>query len=447
MVEASEIRQFLAAISDQSGVSGISVALIAGNASVAVAVGKGVDGSKQRLSHQSAFDVGCVGKLFIALLVLRLVEDGLITPEDSVLDHLPDLPLRADIRIKHLLSHTSGFRSPELTHPSTAHEMTWVQFIRALGESDQLFKPGDVFSYSRVEYVMLGEIIRRTVGMHPVSAFTEWVLEPMGLRRRLRGHSAFSGIVAAGEAMLGIARSKTGTLTDALHPFWSLAGSGVALSVPELAKIMDVALQADARRRRNTKLPVAGSLSLLRAPQILLPRFVDNTGGFEELPEAFGLCGGLFAGGVLGHSGTSKRHCIAVRHLYNSGSVAVAVSSPMPHVRDIVIKRLLPVMPANALPAPGFLSGGALPFGVDELAGVYVGGGPQQIVLRRSAERLTAHLGSGPPFVTFEIGSDGDVRLVGRRLLLPVAFYRERSSGIPCVNLGLHAFKRIGGVH
>lgn len=443
-MESAEIRRFLEALVRESGVSGISVAKLSREACIAVTAGQVHNGSSRKLGPRSAFDVGCAGNLFIALLVLRLVDEGLISVEDSVLDYLPDLPLCADIRIKHLLSHTSGFRSPELIHPEMVQRMTWDQFIGALGDSDQLFSPGSVFSYSRVEYVVLGEVIRRIVGIHPVSMFIEWVLKHLRARRRSRWTLSLAELFTSDGSMFGVMRSKLQNPGAELHPFWSLAGSGFTISMSELAMIMNAALEIDTRGRSAAKLPALSSLRIMREPAILVPRFLDNTGGLEELPEAFACGSAMFSDGSVGHSGTSRRHCVTVRHLDSGDTVAVAASNPMPHVRDIALKRLLSSMPALSSQSPTSAGRRAAKFRADELAGVYVGGAPQHVTLRSSANKLTCQFGSAPPFATFEIGPDGDVRLLGRRLLLPVAFFREEIEGTPCVNLGLHAFKRIG---
>ncbi|MBO9491982.1 serine hydrolase [Endozoicomonas sp. G2_1] len=59
------------------------------------------------ISSQSPFNVGSVSKQFTAMAIMLLNHQGKLTFDQKVAFHLPDFPY-ADIRIRHLLNHTSG---------------------------------------------------------------------------------------------------------------------------------------------------------------------------------------------------------------------------------------------------------------------------------------------------------------------------------------------------
>ena len=59
------------------------------------------------LTHQSSFRLGSVSKQFTAMAIMILNNQGKLKYDDSVQKYLPSFPY-SDVRIRHLLTHTSG---------------------------------------------------------------------------------------------------------------------------------------------------------------------------------------------------------------------------------------------------------------------------------------------------------------------------------------------------
>ena len=59
------------------------------------------------LTHQSSFRLGSVSKQFTAMALMILNNQGKLKYDDSVQKYLPSFPY-SDVRIRHLLTHTSG---------------------------------------------------------------------------------------------------------------------------------------------------------------------------------------------------------------------------------------------------------------------------------------------------------------------------------------------------
>lgn len=158
--------------------------------------------------------IASVTKLFTAAAVFQLVERGRLYLRQAAADWLEEMdhPLYRDIRIWHLLTHTSGVRadpgyflepypfSPreirfafepeaeggedgagrEAEHLEKCRRSAW---IRAVLAGRPLCKPGRVWNYSTFGYQLLGEIIARASGMPFEDYVLRHIVEPLGMTR------------------------------------------------------------------------------------------------------------------------------------------------------------------------------------------------------------------------------------------------------------------------
>jgi len=132
------------------------------------------------IGPSTMFDIGSVQKQFVAAAVLLLVEEGHLALSDDIREHIPELPdYGHEITLDHLLTHTSGVRDwVSLSNFSSEEEDALTMILRQRGLN---FAPGEEWSYSNSNYVLLKEIVARTSGMS-FSAFTRTRLfEALGM--------------------------------------------------------------------------------------------------------------------------------------------------------------------------------------------------------------------------------------------------------------------------
>jgi CubicO group peptidase (beta-lactamase class C family) len=121
-------------------------------------------------------------KLYTATAVMSLVESGAITLDAPVKRYLPELLVRDDLTVAHLLSHASGlpdslpaFLSIHLAGdpiPTTSEALARYRLKHG--------KPGGGARYGNVNYAILGELISRVSGA-PFTTFVERaLLRPLG---------------------------------------------------------------------------------------------------------------------------------------------------------------------------------------------------------------------------------------------------------------------------
>ncbi len=117
--------------------------------------------------NEMIFNIGSTSKQFTAMGVVKLYLENKLSFDDDIRKYLPELhEFEQSITIRHLLHHTSGFRStPELFALAGWREgdaITTEDDYNYLCKQTSLnFVPGEQFMYSNSNYVLLAMIIER----------------------------------------------------------------------------------------------------------------------------------------------------------------------------------------------------------------------------------------------------------------------------------------------
>jgi len=139
------------------------------------------------ISARTVFDAASVAKQFTGLAIAMLMKEGALAPDDDIRKYLSDVPdFGEPIRIRHLLSHSSGLRDwgPALVLSgsgwsdlvTTDQIMELVRHQRALG-----FAPGEKDLYCNTGYNLLAAIVAK-ISEKPFSTWMkENVFQPLGM--------------------------------------------------------------------------------------------------------------------------------------------------------------------------------------------------------------------------------------------------------------------------
>lgn len=132
------------------------------------------------VTEASRWDLASVTKPVVATAVLSLVEDGVLTLDDTIADHLPEYAGtdKAGIRIRELLTHTSGIpgQQPLYRWARTREEM--LAAIRAL---PLLGPAGAQVAYSSQGFILLGLIAEAAAEATLDVLVAERVTRPAGM--------------------------------------------------------------------------------------------------------------------------------------------------------------------------------------------------------------------------------------------------------------------------
>lgn len=129
--------------------------------------------NKTKVRPDHLFRLASMSKQHTAIAILKLVEEGKFSINDTVFgpsgilkEQFPVVPARAaKITVRNLLEHTSGFRSrPDYMFDSPYSGWSMKQRIEAMLKSPQVNEPGAVFAYYNTGYGVLGYIIETVSG-------------------------------------------------------------------------------------------------------------------------------------------------------------------------------------------------------------------------------------------------------------------------------------------
>jgi CubicO group peptidase (beta-lactamase class C family) len=216
-------------------------------------------------------------KTFTALVVLRLVEERLLTLSTTARQILgADLPLIAgDVTIEHLLTHRSGigdyldedeFDSEDYELPVSAHRLVSTQdFLPILDGHPTKFMAGDRFCYCNGGFVVLALIAERVSGRSYHELVRELVCSPAGMAdteflrsdalpgRAALGYVELEGLWRTNVFHLPVIATGDGgmyTTTADMARFWTALMSGRIVRMETLADMRTARSEPDAGESR-----------------------------------------------------------------------------------------------------------------------------------------------------------------------------------------------------
>ena len=139
------------------------------------------------LNTDTTFNIASISKSFSAALTMQLVERGMLSLDDTLKDHLPDLEVSdADkITIRQLLQNRSGLAHttdiPGWFDPAWKAAQTPETFLKAALDVPLKSTPGTEYYYSNIGYYLLGLIIDRATGTTYEKSLETTMLTPLNM--------------------------------------------------------------------------------------------------------------------------------------------------------------------------------------------------------------------------------------------------------------------------
>ncbi len=133
---------------------------------------------KSPMQKDNILSIASIGKMYNAVAVMKLVQEGRIRLEDKIADYLPaeiinNLPDAKEVTIRNLLGHTSGFASYEFDPELNKLYLSGQLKLDTLSHQDALKryvygkasmnKPGTKFYYSSTNYMLLAIIVDKII--------------------------------------------------------------------------------------------------------------------------------------------------------------------------------------------------------------------------------------------------------------------------------------------
>ena len=136
-------------------------------------------------SINTRYDLASMGKMFAATATLQLVEKGKLSLEQTIGELLLDYPNEnaKRIKVKHLLTHTSGmgdYFSPAFFE-NQENIKSLSDFLPYFVNDPINFVPGEQMRYSNAGYIVLGLIIEEITGKTYNTYLEEHIFRPSGM--------------------------------------------------------------------------------------------------------------------------------------------------------------------------------------------------------------------------------------------------------------------------
>lgn len=246
-------------------------------------------------TEHSVFEIGSITKQFTAQVVMMLVDEGKLRLDDSLTRFLSDLPREwSGIRIRHLLTHTSGLHDWERdTTLSFWREYTTAEFVALVARRPLDFAPGSRFGYTNSAYPLLGKVVEQLTGMPYERVVMERIFRTAGMvETRFRDNRTLVLNRATGYADHG------GQLVHGIpwRPAILTSNGGILSTATDMAR-WNIALS-------NGTLVKPATMAVMLTPT----RFTD---------------GSTFPGGIAWFTDTVRGHRVAV----HNGSTMAGYSS------------------------------------------------------------------------------------------------------------------------
>ncbi len=125
------------------------------------------------------FKIASITKLFTAVIVMQLVEEGKTTLATTIDEVLPafEITNAAEITIRQLMQHTSGLGNERNT--SYLKGYTPDELIKTFATKKAKFKPGSDLNYNNIDFTILGKMIEELTGKSYLEILNERITAPL----------------------------------------------------------------------------------------------------------------------------------------------------------------------------------------------------------------------------------------------------------------------------
>jgi D-alanyl-D-alanine carboxypeptidase len=182
----TEVGKAASDVITETGVPSASVAVVKdGRIACTLAVGDARIDPKTPAAAGMRYSIGSVSKQFTAAAVLMLAEEGKLSLDDPVSKYLPDLTDADKVKVRQLLSHTSGYQDywPQDYVPPFMRTETTADAILARWAKKPLdFAPGAQYQYSNTGYIIAGLIVEKAGGKPLMEVLEARIFRPLGMK-------------------------------------------------------------------------------------------------------------------------------------------------------------------------------------------------------------------------------------------------------------------------
>lgn len=251
------------------------------------------------------FDLASISKVFTATAAMMLVERGYMRLDDPVYMYLSHpnlaLPDKRNIRIRHLLTHTSGLPS---WLPVYRQGDTRAVYLDSIAKATMSAQPGTTYIYSDLGAILLGLLVEAVSGQTLDVFLQENLFDPLGMTNTMYNPGPEWTDRSAATEIDGTWRRRL--IVGEVHDenaagLGGVAGhAGLFSTARDLAKFGQMFLNLGSYDGVNILSP---NTVLLMSQNHTLGLGVRRGLGFDMKSQALSSAGDLLSGATYGHLG------------------------------------------------------------------------------------------------------------------------------------------------
>jgi CubicO group peptidase (beta-lactamase class C family) len=184
----AQLRAYVERLAGRDVFSGAVLLAKAGKPLFSGAYGEANKDFGVRNTVATKFNLGSMNKMFTAVAVMQLAEAGKLSLDDTLGKFVAAGSMGADVlskvRLKHLLTHTSGLGSyfsprwDSLSRSMFRRVDDWMPLVK---DETLQFEPGTRWAYSNTGMLLLGKVIESASGKDYFDYVRERIFQPSGM--------------------------------------------------------------------------------------------------------------------------------------------------------------------------------------------------------------------------------------------------------------------------
>ena len=285
------------------------------------------DTAKQiRNTTDTQFCLGSMNKMFTAVAILQLVQQGKLALDEPIGKYWPDYPnreLASHVTVRELLDHTGGtgdIFTPEY-EARRLQTRTLADYVKLFGDRLVRFEPGTQMEYSNYGFILLGRLIELITGDSYENYVQKQVFLPAGM---LHTDSRPEVDRVEGRAT-GYTHGPDGLVTNTATLPWSGTSAGGGYSTVQDLLLFSEALQS----------------GKLLSSALLKEATTDQT------HKGYGLGFYVLADGGYGHGGGAPGINGELHILLEGGYVLIALANRDPRMATNVVDFIQSILPGQ----------------------------------------------------------------------------------------------------
>ena len=185
-LDKARLDQFFDRLAEKNKAMGTLVVAKDGDVLYTRSIGYGrIDAAERKpLTAASRFRIASITKMYTAVMILQLVEEGKLRLTDTLDQFVPQVPNARKITIGQMLAHRSGIPNvrrdqvPWKPGEAVTKDEMLAQIVKGAPE----FEPDTNHSYSNSGYFLLGLILEKVTGKSYAEALEERINSRIGLK-------------------------------------------------------------------------------------------------------------------------------------------------------------------------------------------------------------------------------------------------------------------------